>query len=178
MTGTAEESYDFDGRRAAAADLRHLRAARQAVFDRSDDLLNPTKGYRLKLNLSPETSVQGAVRPYARTMVEATGYFPFGRSFVLAGRARAGSIFGIDRNDLAPSRRYYGGGGGGSVRGYGFQRLGPIEPVSVLTPDESEHRPRRSPSGRRPQHQRILDRGPLSFRRFRDRALRRCGQRL
>ncbi|POA50819.1 hypothetical protein C1884_30700, partial [Pseudomonas sp. GW460-R15] len=28
---------------------------------------------------------------------------------------------------LAPSRRYYGGGGG-SVRGYGYQRLGPLDP--------------------------------------------------
>ncbi|MGJ3629979.1 BamA/TamA family outer membrane protein [Sphingomonas sp. MMS24-JH45] len=55
---------------------------------------------------------------------------PFGRSFVLAGRARAGSIFGIDRDDLAPSRRYYGGGGG-SVRGYGFRRLRPIRARSA-----------------------------------------------
>ena len=43
------------------------------------------------------------------------------------GSPRTGSIFGIDRDDLAPSRRYYGGGGG-SVRGYGFQRLGPFDP--------------------------------------------------
>ena len=35
----------------------------QVLFDRSDDLLNPTKGFRLKLNLSPETSVRGAARP-------------------------------------------------------------------------------------------------------------------
>ncbi|KAK0358884.1 hypothetical protein LTR94_033542, partial [Friedmanniomyces endolithicus] len=44
-------------------------------------------------------------------------------------------IFGIARDDIAPSRRYYGGGGG-SVRGYGFQRLGPLEPVSSLVPDD------------------------------------------
>ena len=60
-------------------------------------------------------------------MIEASGYFPFGRSIVLAGRMRAGSIAGTGRDDLAPSRRYYGGGGG-SVRGYGFQRLGPLDP--------------------------------------------------
>ncbi|MCE3590260.1 BamA/TamA family outer membrane protein, partial [Escherichia coli] len=53
--------------------------------------------------------------------------YPISTSFVLAGRARAGSIAGIARDDLAPSRRYYGGGGG-SVRGYGFQRLGPLDP--------------------------------------------------
>ena len=107
----------------------------QVLFDRSDDLLNPTRGYRLKLNVSPETSVQGGVSPYARTMVEATGYYHVNDSLVIAGRARAGSILGIARDDIAPSRRYYGGGGG-SVRGYGYQRLGPFEPVSSLVPDE------------------------------------------
>jgi len=79
--------------------------------------------------------VQGEVRPYARTMIEATAYYPVTESLVIAGRARAGSIVGISRDDLAPSRRYYGGGGG-SVRGYGFQRLGPLEPVSSLKPNE------------------------------------------
>jgi translocation and assembly module TamA len=135
LTGTNEEGYDFDLGKRDRKTYGIFALPGQAVFDRSDDLLNPTKGYRLKLNLSPEAAVQGAARPYARTMVEATGYFPFGKSLVIAGRARAGSIFGIDRDDLAPSRRYYGGGGG-SVRGYGFQRLGPLEPVSVLTPDK------------------------------------------
>jgi translocation and assembly module TamA len=60
-------------------------------------------------------------------MVEGTYYYPVGDSLVIAGRARAGTIAGIDRDDLAPSRRYYGGGGG-SVRGYGYQRLGPFDP--------------------------------------------------
>ena len=135
LTGTAEEGYDFDRGERRRRTYGIVALPGQAVFDRSDDLLNPTRGYRLKLNVSPEASVQGAARPYARTMAEVTGYFPVTRSIVLAGRARAGSIFGIDRNDLAPSRRYYGGGGG-SVRGYGFQRLGPLEPPSVLVPDE------------------------------------------
>ena len=37
---------------------------------------------------------------------------------------RVGTIFGAGRDDIAPSRRFYAGGGG-SVRGYGYQRLGP-----------------------------------------------------
>jgi translocation and assembly module TamA len=47
---------------------------------------------------------------------------------VIAGRARLGTIFGAERDRIAPSRRFYAGGGG-SVRGYGFQRLGPRDPV-------------------------------------------------
>ena len=135
LTGTNESVFDFGRNERVRRTYGIAAIPLQGVWDKSDDLLNPTKGWRLKLNLSPETAVQGSVRPYARTMVEATGYFPVSDSIVIAGRARAGSIFGIDRDDLAPSRRYYGGGGG-SVRGYGFQRLGPLEPVSSLVPDE------------------------------------------
>jgi translocation and assembly module TamA len=42
----------------------------------------------------------------------------------MAGRVRLGTILGADRDAIAPSRRFYAGGGG-SVRGYGYQRLGP-----------------------------------------------------
>ena len=127
LTGTNESVYDFarGERRRGTYGIAALPG--QAMWDTSDDLLNPTKGYRLKVNLSPETSVRGAVRPYVRAMVEGTIYVPAGQSFVIAGRARAGTIQGIERDDLAPSRRYYGGGGG-SVRGYGYQRLGPFDP--------------------------------------------------
>ena len=52
----------------------------QAMWDTSDNLLNPTRGFRLKVNLSPEASVRGAVRPYARTMVEGTAYYPVGQT--------------------------------------------------------------------------------------------------
>jgi translocation and assembly module TamA len=127
LTGTNESVYDFARGESRRGTYGIAALPGQVVFDRSDNLLNPTKGYRLKLNLSPETSVRGAVRPYVRTMVEGTYYYPVSPSLVIAGRARAGSIQGIDRDDLAPSRRYYGGGGG-SVRGYGYQRLGPFDP--------------------------------------------------
>ncbi|MGN6377017.1 MAG: autotransporter assembly complex protein TamA [Sphingomonas sp.] len=127
LIGTNESVYDFGRDKRVRRTYGILAVPLQAVFDQSNDLLNPTHGYRVKLKLSPESSVHGAIKPYVRSMVEADGYFPVTDSLVLAGRAAAGSIFGIDRDDLAPSRRYYGGGGG-SVRGYGYQRLGPFDP--------------------------------------------------
>ena len=127
LIGTNESVYSFDAGERVRRTYGVVAIPLQAGFDQSDSLLNPTKGYRVKLNLSPETSVQGSVSPYARTMAEADGYFPVSSSIVLAGRVRVGSILGISRDDLAPSRRYYGGGGG-SVRGYGYQRLGPLDP--------------------------------------------------
>ena len=40
------------------------------------------------------------------------------------GGCGSGTILGASAFDLAPSRRFYSGGGG-SVRGYGYQQLGP-----------------------------------------------------
>lgn len=137
LVGTNEDTFSFARNERVRRTYGIAALPAQAQFDTSDDLLNPTRGYRLKLNLSPETTVRSGVRPYVRTMVEGTYYYPINDRLVIAGRARAGSIFGIDRDDLAPSRRYYGGGGG-SVRGYGFQRLGPFEPLDPLNEDRDE----------------------------------------
>ncbi|WP_425230320.1 BamA/TamA family outer membrane protein [Sphingomonas sp.] len=127
LTGTNESVYSFSARDRVRRTYAIVALPGQIQWDTSDSLLNPTRGHRLRLNVSPETSVHGGVHPYARTMIEGTIYRSVSPSLVLAGRARAGSILGIGRDDLAPSRRYYGGGGG-SVRGYGFQRLGPFDP--------------------------------------------------
>ena len=43
---------------------------------------------------------------------------------MIAGRARVGMTAGAARDDIAPSRLFYSGGGG-SVRGYGYQEIGP-----------------------------------------------------
>ncbi|MEG3124831.1 BamA/TamA family outer membrane protein [Sphingomonas sp. GB1N7] len=127
LTGTNESVYNFSVGDRTRKTYGIVALPGQLLFDTSDSLLNPTKGYRLKLSLSPETSVSGGVRPYARVLIEGSIYQPVTPSLVVAGRVRAGTIPGIARDDLAPSRRYYGGGGG-SVRGYGYQRLGPFDP--------------------------------------------------
>ncbi|MEO0642193.1 MAG: BamA/TamA family outer membrane protein [Pseudomonadota bacterium] len=104
----------------------------QAGFDTSDDLLNPTRGFRLEALVQPEGSIEGGFTPYVRTVIDASAYVPASDSIVLAGRARFGTIQGADGVDIAPSRRLYAGGGG-SVRGFGFQELGPR--VQVPNPD-------------------------------------------
>ena len=80
--------------------------------------------------MNPEASLRDGTGFYIRNLIEGSIYQPFGESFVLAGRARFGSIFGIARDDLAPSRRLYSGGGG-SVRGFGYQQLGPRDAQNV-----------------------------------------------
>jgi translocation and assembly module TamA len=96
-------------------------------YDRSNDLLDPTRGFRLTARIAPEASFHDEVFAYVRTQFDATGYWPVGERVVLAGRARLGAIFNANVNDIAPSRRLYSGGGG-SVRGYGYQRIGPLAP--------------------------------------------------
>lgn len=95
----------------------------QLGYDSSDNLLNPTKGFRLSAHASPEISFLHKTVPYIRTQIDASGYQPLGHNIVLAGRVRMGSIIGSDSSDLAPSRRYYVGGGG-SVRGFSYQAIG------------------------------------------------------
>jgi translocation and assembly module TamA len=93
-------------------------------YDGSDNLLDPTTGFRLAGRVSPEVSFHGGSFTYARTQVDASAYRPLSERVVAAGRVRLGTIFGAGAFDLAPSRRFYSGGGG-SVRGYGYQQLGP-----------------------------------------------------
>lgn len=97
----------------------------RAAYDGSDNLLDPTRGFRVGLRVSPEVSVLNGVRSsYGKAQFDASYYQPMGEKLVVAGRVRFGTIIGTDITNIAPSRRFYAGGGG-SVRGYGFQLIGP-----------------------------------------------------
>lgn len=96
----------------------------QLGWDKSDSLLDPTKGFRLTALVEPEGSVRGSFTPYTRLRLDGSAYYQIAEGIVLAGRFRAASIQGAELDDIAPSRRLYAGGGG-SVRGFGYQQLGP-----------------------------------------------------
>ncbi|MBB4856707.1 translocation and assembly module TamA [Novosphingobium chloroacetimidivorans] len=126
LLGTAERAYDFNAgeRRRRTYYVASLNG--QVGLDTSDDLLNPTKGFRVTALVQPEGSLGNGFNPYIRARIDGSAYVPFG-DFVLAGRVRFGTIQGAARDDIAPSRRLYSGGGG-SVRGFGYQKLGPLDP--------------------------------------------------
>jgi translocation and assembly module TamA len=94
-----------------------------------DSELDPTSGFRLDLLLTPffGQSNEDPVAFHA-TEVEVAGYYPVDRDrrFVLAARTRVGSIVGADLADIPPNRRFYAGGGG-SIRGYEYQKVGPLD---------------------------------------------------
>jgi translocation and assembly module TamA len=98
-----------------------------AGYDRSDSVLNPTRGFQILTTLDPEAEFSAAGRGFVKTTVEGRIYVPAMQALVLAGRLRVGAIFGIDAQDLAPTRRFYEGGGD-TIRGFSFQKVGPKAP--------------------------------------------------
>jgi translocation and assembly module TamA len=102
------------------------------TFDQSDDLLDPTKGFRLTGRISPEVTLRsGNYLSYLKVQIDGTAYSSFGAT-TLAGRLHLGTIAGASRGRIAPNRRFYAGGGG-SVRGFNFQGVGPIDAEGAPT---------------------------------------------
>jgi translocation and assembly module TamA len=93
-------------------------------YDGSDDLLDPRRGFRLGIRGGPEVSLDAGTFPYFRAQLDGSAYFPVGKTLTIAGRGRVATIVGAGNFRIAPSRRLYSGGGG-SIRGYGFQMVGP-----------------------------------------------------
>ncbi len=96
--------------------------------DDTDDLLNPTRGTRLGLTATPFFGLDGNSPDYFQAKLSASGYqsLDADRRFILAGFTNIGSITGTSLDSLPRDLRLYEGGGG-SVRGYGFQRAGPLD---------------------------------------------------
>ena len=127
VLGTVEEGFDFTLGERVKRKFLIGGLSGQLGFDRTDSLLDPTRGFRAQFLVQPEGALSDGFRPYLRSQFDGSAYYPVGDSIVIAGRARIGTTLGIDRFELAPSRRFYAGGGG-SVRGFGFQQLGPRDP--------------------------------------------------
>jgi len=127
LIATREDDYDFTKGARSYDFYTILGLTGQVGMDRTDSLLDPTKGFRITTLIQPEGSLAGQLSPYGRLRTDVSGYYPVTDSIVVAGRVRVGSILGAARERLAPSRRFYAGGGG-SVRGFGYQELGPKDP--------------------------------------------------
>lgn len=95
-------------------------------LDRSDDPLDPKRGWRLEVRAEPTYLLGDESLAYLKLQSQATAYVPFGAKArtVLAGRAKIGAMVGGSIPEVPASRRFYAGGGG-SVRGYAYQAIGP-----------------------------------------------------
>lgn len=102
-------------------------------YDRSDNLLNPMRGWRAGVQSTPTVSLNGGAGNFIANVGSATFYRQVSPKVVLAARAQLASIYGAETSNIAPSRRLYAGGGG-SVRGFGYQELGPRDPANNNNP--------------------------------------------
>jgi translocation and assembly module TamA len=117
---------------ALVTDYRRLitvTALLSATLDHSDDLLNPKRGWRLSLTAEPTASFGDGPIDYIKSQAQLSAYLPFDpNGFTdLAGRIHIGTIIAGNIPGVPASRRFYAGGGG-SVRGYGYQDVGPRFP--------------------------------------------------
>ncbi|HEY2178160.1 MAG TPA: autotransporter assembly complex family protein [Caulobacteraceae bacterium] len=96
------------------------------ALDKSNDILDPTRGWRFQVRLEPTWVTGTRSVAYVKSWAQASGYLPFGKGdgTVLAGRLALGSILGGNIPDVPADRRFYAGGGG-SVRGFAYQAVGP-----------------------------------------------------
>lgn len=102
-------------------------------LDYSDSLLDPRRGWRAEGRVVPTYAFGGSSdQTYVRAVSQGRAYFPLDESarIVLAGRLRAGVLFGAEANEVPGDDRFYAGGGG-SVRGYGYQAIGPFDAANT-----------------------------------------------
>ncbi len=100
----------------------------QVRRDTSDDLLDPTRGSRFEISAVPYLHALGSEEEFYIARATHSAYLPIGRErrHILAARLSVGSISGADRRLVPADKRFYAGGGG-SIRGYGYQLVGPLD---------------------------------------------------
>jgi translocation and assembly module TamA len=108
------------------------------IYDSTDlptPLDDPRHGFRGTLNLTPTLAVGHPNATFLVTTLSVSTYFDLnnllpavapGRS-ILAARALAGIALGASELSLPPDQRFYAGGTS-TIRGYGYQLVGPTFP--------------------------------------------------
>jgi translocation and assembly module TamA len=95
-------------------------------FDNTNDLLDPTRGFRAALLVTPTQSLGTPNATFTIAQLSGSTYFDLtgGGRTVIAARGLVGKAFGADQFALPPDQRFYAGGSA-TVRGYRYQSVGP-----------------------------------------------------
>ena len=107
-------------------DIATFAALVNMQLDRSDDPLDPRRGWRVSARIEPTLLTGQGVLPYLKAQGQVSGYLPIDNSgrTSLAARLHIGSIVNGAIEEIPAPQRFFAGGGG-SVRGFGFQQVGP-----------------------------------------------------
>jgi translocation and assembly module TamA len=112
-------------------DYTLLQVPLSASYDSTHAPLDPTRGVRATLSVTPSESFSNRNATFVIAQASGSVYLDLhdlgiaapGRS-VLAARALVGGVEAATTFDIPPDQRFYAGGGG-SVRGFKFQSIGP-----------------------------------------------------
>jgi len=131
LTATAGVQYKFkEVRENSAKDTFALISSPLSLgYDNRDDVLDPRNGWVSSIAVQPYIDTLNTDIMFLKTTIGASIYHSFeGLRFspTVAARSMIGMINGIGTDSVPASERFYAGGGG-SVRGYPFQKLGPLE---------------------------------------------------
>jgi translocation and assembly module TamA len=97
-------------------------------WDNTDNLFDPASGFRMSARVTPWTGTFDKPVTFVTNDVSASTYFSFDADdrAVLALRANFGTSMGEELERIPSNRRFYAGGGG-SIRGYEYQKVGPLD---------------------------------------------------
>ena len=98
---------------------------------------NPRQGLRFFQTLEWASGVLGSQVEYVKLILEGRGYVPLSKYGVLAARFKWGGLQTLENTAYVPIFKRYFAGGPDSVRGYPYQKLGPLDqfgnPIGGLT---------------------------------------------
>jgi outer membrane protein insertion porin family/translocation and assembly module TamA len=96
------------------------------TFDRVDSIINPSRGFRVLQYAEWASSFLGSQVDYMKVSVDARGYVPVSRYGTLAAKLKYGAIEPLEGSRDVPIFKRFFSGGADSVRGYPYQKLGPL----------------------------------------------------
>lgn len=96
------------------------------TYDSRNNALDPRKGWNFQGTLTPYLDTLGESDPFIKMLLSGSTYIDMGKTpdMILALRGQIGSIVGGTSTNIPATERFYAGGGG-SIRGYGYQDVGP-----------------------------------------------------
>jgi outer membrane protein insertion porin family/translocation and assembly module TamA len=98
-----------------------------STWDKVDSVLDPKKGWRFFQNVEWASSTLGSEVDYFKFTVEGRGYVPVLSLGSLAAKLRCGGIEPLESTSDVPIFKRFFAGGTDSVRGYPYQKLGPLD---------------------------------------------------
>jgi translocation and assembly module TamA len=101
-------------------------------LDTTDNLLNPTRGLRLLVSVTPAHTISSPDLTFVTNLVSTSTYWSVASDdrLVLAAQAAAASLDGAPLAEIPADQRIYAGGGG-SIRPYGYLMAGPLDSNNI-----------------------------------------------